>query len=34
MTLTHAQLPADQVEPHRGGWGAIVQKLEEYLRGD
>ena len=34
MTLTHAQLPADQVEPHRGGWGAIVQQLEEYLRAD
>lgn len=33
MTLTHAQLPPDQIEPHRGGWGSILDHLDRYLRG-
>jgi uncharacterized protein YndB with AHSA1/START domain len=33
LTLTHAQLPADQVEPHRGGWGQILANLASYVEG-
>ena len=31
LTLTHAHLPADQVEPHRGGWGTMLSHLETHL---
>jgi uncharacterized protein YndB with AHSA1/START domain len=31
LTLTHAQLPADQVESHGGGWGSILDQLARHL---
>jgi uncharacterized protein YndB with AHSA1/START domain len=33
LTLIHEQLPADQVDPHRGGWAQILENLESVLRG-
>jgi uncharacterized protein YndB with AHSA1/START domain len=33
LLLTHERLPADQVEPHTGGWGRMLDRLaEEVLR--
>lgn len=29
LVLTHAQLPEDQVEPHAGGWGRMLDRLTE-----
>lgn len=33
LVLTHERLPADQVGPHEGGWGAILDRLAVELRG-
>ena len=33
VVLTHRRLPPTQIEPHRQGWGDIVQKLEAALAG-
>jgi uncharacterized protein YndB with AHSA1/START domain len=33
LLLTHERLPEDQVEPHTGGWGRMLDRLaEEVLR--
>lgn len=33
LLLTHERLPKDQVEPHAGGWGRMLDRLaEEVLR--
>lgn len=29
LLLTHERLPADQVEPHAGGWGRMLDRLAE-----
>jgi uncharacterized protein YndB with AHSA1/START domain len=29
LVLTHEGLPDDQVEPHRGGWGRMLDRLAE-----
>jgi uncharacterized protein YndB with AHSA1/START domain len=31
FTLVHARLPPEQVEPHRGGWGSILDHLATHL---
>jgi hypothetical protein len=31
LTLTHERLPLDAVESHRGGWGAILERLGAVL---
>jgi uncharacterized protein YndB with AHSA1/START domain len=33
LTLTHRNLPAAQIEPHRKGWTDIVRTLGEWLEG-
>jgi uncharacterized protein YndB with AHSA1/START domain len=34
LTLVHEQLPADQVDSHRGGWVPMLDRLEEVLAAD
>jgi uncharacterized protein YndB with AHSA1/START domain len=34
LTLTHEQLPPDQVESHGGGWGAILDRLSAELASE
>ena len=29
LLLTHEQLPEDQIEPHAGGWGRMLDRLTE-----
>jgi uncharacterized protein YndB with AHSA1/START domain len=31
LTLRHERLPEEHVEPHRGGWGQILDNLEKQL---
>ena len=31
LTLTHEQLPLDQLDSHAGGWGAILDRLADEL---
>ena len=31
LTLVHARLPADRVEPHAGGWGSLLDGLARHL---
>lgn len=31
LRLRHERLPADQLEPHRGGWGRILDRLAAAL---
>jgi uncharacterized protein YndB with AHSA1/START domain len=31
LVLTHRRLPPSKVEPHRNGWGTIVEKLSAAL---
>jgi uncharacterized protein YndB with AHSA1/START domain len=33
LSLTHEWLPPDRVDSHRGGWGAIVDRLATTLAG-
>lgn len=33
LTLVHEQLPPEQLDPHRGGWGAILDHLATHLGG-
>ena len=34
LRLTHERLPADEVEPHQGGWGSIIDNLAATLAND
>jgi uncharacterized protein YndB with AHSA1/START domain len=31
LALTHERLPADQVDPHAGGWGRMLERLGDVL---
>jgi uncharacterized protein YndB with AHSA1/START domain len=31
LVLTHERLPDDQVEPHTGGWGRMLERLAEQM---
>ncbi|HEX7253387.1 MAG TPA: SRPBCC domain-containing protein [Thermoanaerobaculia bacterium] len=33
VVLTHRRLPPERRDAHRGGWGAILEKLEKTLAG-
>ena len=33
LLLTHQRLPDEQVDPHKGGWDQILERLRVYLDG-
>jgi uncharacterized protein YndB with AHSA1/START domain len=33
LELTHELLPEDEVQPHTGGWGIILDRLQAHLQG-
>jgi uncharacterized protein YndB with AHSA1/START domain len=32
LELTHELLPTDEVQPHTGGWGTILDRLQAYVQ--